>query len=148
VNIVVYVAGRTPLHLAAFSGHAAIASFLLSKGALISAEDSQQCTPLHAAARTGNVEAVEVLLQGGASTSAVDALGLTPAGAALLAGHIETVQILVEWGAKLQERPKGYSLLHLSAGLGRSYSVEWLLQRPEVKQGIDGRVQCIIHDEN
>lgn len=70
---------------------------------------------------------MDALLRHGATPDAQDALGLTPAGAALLRGHLEVVQALVEWGAEVKERPGGFSMLHLAAGVGRHEAVEWIL---------------------
>lgn len=65
--------GATPLHLAAWKGHAAIAAALLAAGADLTAQwndDHIGGTPLHAAAH-GNQRAVaELLLQHGADPRA------------------------------------------------------------------------------
>lgn len=121
--------GTTALHLAAGAGHASVVSLLLQKGAWADAEDSHDETPLHAAAKRGHVACLDALLQHGVKPERVNKLGLTAAGEALLHGHVAAAEKLVEWGAALQERPRGYSLLHLAAGLGRAEAVDWLLGR-------------------
>ena len=118
----------TPLHLAALNGHTDVASFLLSKNALLIPEDKEENTPLHAAARQGHSQLVEMLLSQGANPWQKNKLGLTPGGSALLGGHPKTADILTTTGWNAQERlHQGYTLLHLTAALGRPQSVRWLL---------------------
>ena len=73
--------GSTPLHCAAWKGHAAIAELLLNCGAAVSvknANDHWGDTPLHAAAH-GNQRAVaELLLARGADPTAKNPSGRTP----------------------------------------------------------------------
>lgn len=52
----------TPLHLAAYKGHANAASLLLDRGAPINAQDDRQRTPLHVAAEKGHANIVSLLL--------------------------------------------------------------------------------------
>ncbi len=51
---------RTPLHLAAASGHAGIVEYLISKGALMS-QDTFGNIPIHDALRNQNREIVKLL---------------------------------------------------------------------------------------
>lgn len=73
--------GSTPLHCAAWKGHAAVVTALLASGADPNARNANEHwgdTPLHAAAH-GNQRAVaEVLLASGASVEAVNPAGRTP----------------------------------------------------------------------
>lgn len=119
--------GRTALHLAAAGGHAGVASLLLQKGAWAEAEDSGEDTPLHAAAKRAHADVAEALLRHGVQVDRRNKAGLTAAGEALLRGHVDVAQQLAQWGAALEERPRGFSLLHLAAGLGRGEAVAWLL---------------------
>ena len=57
--------GRTPMHLAAGRGRAAVLEFLWSKSADMDAEDAEGRTPLHLAAVNGHVECVRVLVDKG-----------------------------------------------------------------------------------
>ncbi|KAL4419788.1 hypothetical protein ABPG75_006886 [Micractinium tetrahymenae] len=119
--------GRTPLHLAALGGHAEVATFLLQKGAWAEAYDSGDDTPLHLAARQGHLAVMEALVQHGAKTGSENKQGLTAMGSALVGGHVAAAKLLQGWGASLADRPHGYSLLHLAAGMAQPASVTFLL---------------------
>ncbi len=73
--------GSTPLHCAAWKGHAEIATLLLDSGADVNAKNKNDHwgdTPLHAAAH-GNQRAVaEVLLARGADIHAINTFGRRP----------------------------------------------------------------------
>jgi ankyrin repeat protein len=73
--------GSTPLHCAAWKGHAEVAALLLDHGADIHARNLNEHwgdTPLHAAAH-GNQRAVaELLIDRGADLHAVNPAGRTP----------------------------------------------------------------------
>jgi hypothetical protein len=58
--------GNTPLHHAAFHGHALVAELLLRHGADAGSADGNGNTPLHHAARQGHVTLVAMLLDAGA----------------------------------------------------------------------------------
>jgi ankyrin repeat protein len=63
--------GATPLHAAAFMGHAeAIHALVHTHGAELSARDLVQSTPLHHAALGLQKRAVEVLVEAGADVAA------------------------------------------------------------------------------
>ena len=55
--------GRTPLHWAAYKGHANTLRLLIVLEAQLALGDREGCTPLHWAAIRGNSEACTVLLQ-------------------------------------------------------------------------------------
>lgn len=73
--------GSTPLHCAAWKGHAAVCAMLLDHGADVNARNANDHwgdTPLHAAAH-GNQRAVaELLLARGADLNALNPAGRTP----------------------------------------------------------------------
>ena len=50
--------GFTPLHLAAYLGHAAMVSFLVDNGGDVRRENNQGSTPLHLACKSGNKDVV------------------------------------------------------------------------------------------
>ncbi|KAI3425195.1 hypothetical protein D9Q98_008964 [Chlorella vulgaris] len=120
--------GRTPLHLAALAGHAEAAALLLQKGGWAEAYDCQDDTPLHLAARFGHTAVMEVLFEHGAKAGAENKQGLTPMGCALVGNHVAPAKLLRGWGASLTDKPHGYSLLHLAAGVGSLASVTFLLE--------------------
>lgn len=91
------------------------------------AEDNYENTALHAAARGGNIEVVDILVRRGADVCRVNKYGLTPGAAALASGQLEVVDFLSKTGWKAEDRPFKYSLLHLTAGLGRFSALHWLL---------------------
>ncbi|KAL8596804.1 hypothetical protein ACOMHN_053900 [Nucella lapillus] len=67
--------GWTPLHLAAYFGHAAVARILLEAGAVVNVINSAGDTPLHRAAYTGREDIVSLLLEFGADIAIVNAEG-------------------------------------------------------------------------
>jgi ankyrin repeat protein len=84
--------GWTPLHLAAFFGHAESVRLLLAAGAKVDAvsDNTLKNTPLHAATAGRHAEVALTLLHAGANPAAVDSGGYTPAQIATQNG-LETV---------------------------------------------------------
>jgi len=70
----------SPLHHAAYFGHAGIVAFLLERGADVNARSRNQFrnTALHCAALNGHVDTARVLLAAGADVHAVDGEGGSP----------------------------------------------------------------------
>ena len=93
--------GWTPLHLAAFFGHAELAKGLLNRGAGIDARstNAMQNTPLHAAAAGGNLEILELLLTHGADPNARQHGGWTALHAAAQTGNHRMAELLLANGA-------------------------------------------------
>jgi uncharacterized protein len=100
-------AGYTPLHYAAYSGHADVARYLIAIGADIGAVsmDPLRNQPLHAAAGSGHTEVARILLDAGADVNAEQSGQWTALHAAAQRGHPEVVSLLLERGA----RPDGRS---------------------------------------
>jgi ankyrin repeat protein len=98
--------GWTPLHLAAFFGHAEVAIALLDRGADVNARstNSMKNTPLHAAAAGGNIEVMRLLLERGADVNATQEGGWTALHAAAQSGHREMVELLLANGAHVNTR--------------------------------------------
>ena len=93
--------GWTPLHLAAFFGHAKIVELLLSRGADVAARSRNPNgnTPLHAAL-AGNHKLVAGLLIGrGADVNAADAAGWRPLHLAAANNNLDAIKALVAQGA-------------------------------------------------
>lgn len=93
--------GWTPLHLAAFFGHAKILEMLLGHDADVAAisRNSNGNTPLHAAL-AGNRKFVAGLLIGhGADVNAVDAAGWSPLHIAAANNNLDALKTLIAHGA-------------------------------------------------
>ena len=71
--------GRTPLHKAAYFGHAKVISYLVNVHAVdIDVQDADGDTALHDAARFGDVDCITVLLAAGADETVANLDGQTP----------------------------------------------------------------------
>jgi ankyrin repeat protein len=93
--------GWTPLHLAAFFGHAKIAELLLSHDANVTARsrNTNGNTPLHSAL-AGNHKMVTGLLIGeGADVNAADAEGWRPLHMAAHNNNVDAMKTLIAQGA-------------------------------------------------
>lgn len=125
--------GYTPLHAAAWSGHARVAEFLLDtlgEDADIDVESRYDETPLTFAAQLGYIDVVRLLVSRGA---AVDPEGnggsLTALFCAAENGRFEVVRFLCESGANvLWRRFDGVSALCIAARKGWADIVEYLAE--------------------
>ena len=70
--------GLTPLHLAAWKGHADVVKFLLDQGADPNVVENSGDTPLHYAASWGFVDCARLLLSRGAEVNMRNRDGQTP----------------------------------------------------------------------
>jgi uncharacterized protein len=93
--------GFTALHLAAFFGHAEIATELLRRGADVNAVARNQLAvqPINSAAAANHTEVVLVLLDHGADPNAREAAGFAPIHAAAHNGNDELYELLIARGA-------------------------------------------------
>ncbi len=90
----------TPLHLAAFFGHAGTVDRLLHAGAPVDAPNASSIAPLHSAAAHGSVEVVRLLLVAGAPVDARQRGGYTALHAAAQHGRAELAELLLVYGAE------------------------------------------------
>ncbi len=93
--------GFTPLQLACFFGHEALALWLMEHGADVNAvaQNGQRIQPIHAAAANGNVRVIEALLQHGADVNARQQGDFTALHAAAMDGHEAMARLLLDHGA-------------------------------------------------
>jgi ankyrin repeat protein len=93
--------GFTPLHLAAFFGHADAARLLLARGASCDPAGTgwMTGTPLHAAAAGAHASIVRMLLEVGADPNARQRHGYTPLHSAAANGDLAGVEALLDAGA-------------------------------------------------
>ena len=93
--------GFTPLHYAAFFGHAALARLLVERGAPLDtpARNDMHVTPLHSAASGGHSEIALLLVGAGADVNAAQQHGWTALHAAAQHGDAELAAALLARGA-------------------------------------------------
>ena len=98
--------GWTPLHLAAFFGHADLANALLDRGANIEARSTNgmKNTPLHAAAAGGHTALVKLLLDRGADANARQQGGFAALHSAAQAGNSKMAELLIAHGSDVDAR--------------------------------------------
>ena len=100
---------RTPLHIAAWMGHAPLVTLLIEAGANVHAFAMDHVTPLAFAAGKGHGAVIEALLAAGGATG-IDQKGgkkrLTALQLAAKAGHSEAVAMLLAAGADALIRSK------------------------------------------
>jgi uncharacterized protein len=98
--------GWTPLHLACFFNHPAIADALIGSGADVQARsrNPMQNTPLHAATAGRSRDSVRILLEHGADVNAQQEGGWTALHAASQNGDVEMVKLLIASGAHVHTR--------------------------------------------
>jgi uncharacterized protein len=114
--------GWTPLHLAAFFGHAKIAELLIAHDAdvLATSRGANSNTPLHAAL-AGNHKLIAGLLIGhGADVNAPDAQGWRPLHLAAANNNMDAIEALIAQGADVHA-PNGDSKTALSLATEKNH---------------------------
>jgi ankyrin repeat protein len=93
--------GWTPLHLAAFFGHARAVELLLARGADVAAtsKNSNGNTPLHAALAGHHPFVAGLLIGAGGDVNAADAGGWRPLHLAAANNHLDAMKTLIAQGA-------------------------------------------------
>lgn len=94
--------GSTPLHCAAWKGHAEVVTLLLDAGADVRAENANDhwgTTPLHAAAHANQAAIAELLIGRGADIRAKDRQGRTPLEHAAFHNARAAARVLAEHAA-------------------------------------------------
>ena len=119
----------TPLHVAATSGHTAIARLLLEHTADVnSMENFYGSTPLHDAARRGNPDIIRLLLNYGANVNSIDNYKASPLHMAAGSHSLGAVELLLKAGAYLETRNnREWTPLHEAASSGNLDIVRLLL---------------------
>ena len=96
--------GSTPLHCAAWNGHAEVATILLEAGADINDHNQNGhwgTTPLHAAAHGDQKQVAALLIARGADLRAKNRNGRTPLGETTVHNARAVAKLLMEHGAKV-----------------------------------------------
>lgn len=98
--------GFTPLGLASFFCHGAVAKLLIERGADVNAasRNTQRVAPLHSAVSRRQTLIAEALLAHGANVNARQQSGVTPLHQAAHNGQADMVRLLLAHGADLQAR--------------------------------------------
>ena len=93
--------GWTPIHLAAFFGHARVAELLLAHEAYVRARSRNQTgnTPLHAALAANQTMVAGLLIGKGADLNAADAAGWRPLHLAAANNNVDLIKTLIAQGA-------------------------------------------------
>ncbi|VFQ97229.1 unnamed protein product [Cuscuta campestris] len=97
---------RTPLHLAAWSGHAQIVSYLCKNKADARAAAMDDMGAIHFAAQKGHLEAVRVLLTSGVSVNSTNRKGMSALHYASQGSNLELVKYLVKKCASVSVKNK------------------------------------------
>lgn len=128
---------RTPLHLAAWSGHPQAVKLLLAAGANVGLAATDGVTALHFACMKGQAECAQALLAGGARVHVANAKGQTPLHFAVQSGNERLVSSLLrKRGADVHIQNKAKkSPLDLAKGPMRELLEKWLHDKSAAAPG-------------
>lgn len=140
------MAGCTPLHDAAASGHLKTVSVLLDSGSDLEARENAGWTVLHQAAWMGHHETVVYLLTKRANINAKTDNGLTAIHLASWNEHRAVVRLLLREGVNVNEiDDEGETALHQTAWRGYSALTELLLEEGADSNSRDRSGQTPLH---
>ncbi|KAJ3093695.1 Serine/threonine-protein kinase plk1 [Phlyctochytrium bullatum] len=109
----------TPLHVAAFCGHATVCELFLCVGADVNCRSNRHETPLILAAWKGHLSVVQILVERGANFNYRNGAGHTPLHKAVEKGDVDIVQFLLYQGANVDCKDvDGSTPLFWAAGFG------------------------------
>ena len=134
--------GWTPLHEAAWGGHAAIIRLL--KDADIEAQTRYGWTPLQMAAYNGHEAAVQALVDAGANVNARNCYGWTALHAASISGHEPVVRVLLDNKADIESETE-YGWTPLFGALEHEGTMTILLERGANLNANNGYGGTILH---
>jgi len=115
--------GFTPLGLASFFGHLAVARHLVANGAQVNLASGNDFSvmPLHSAAAGRHTAIVKLLLESAAHVDAKQRSGFTALHSAAHNGQLDVVELLLAYGASLNERSEeGLTPLKLAEDRGHA----------------------------
>ncbi|KAJ8898680.1 hypothetical protein K2173_004714 [Erythroxylum novogranatense] len=160
--------GRTPIHIAASSGHVDSILFLVSIGGKADVLDNKEWSPLHLAAEKGHLDAAKCLLKFSNYVKyAENKQGQTPFAIAVNNGHSHLYDLLhlgdelhraarigdvngvsscIEEGANVNQRDQnGWTPLHRAAFKGQIESVKVLLSHGAKVEVVDKEGYTPLH---
>lgn len=120
--------GFTPIALATFFNHTAIAQWMLSNGGdpSLPAHNPSKVTALHSAVARENIELVKAFLKFGVDVNTPQMQGVTALHSAVHRGNIELVKILIENGADMNlKMDSGNSSMDIAENEGFLTIVEY-----------------------
>lgn len=122
---------RTPLHLAAFAGHAEATELLLQLGADASPKDGRSLTPLHYAAFEGHMPVLQLLVDRSVDFSIVGNVnGESALHSAVRGDHVPAVELLLESGISMHVKDRyGRDPIQWSAFYGSPEAFRFLATR-------------------
>ena len=127
----------TPLHVAIWDGHKAVAEELIAKGADVNVKDKRGYTPLHLAAIKGRSDAAGLLIDKGANVNVKNPAGQTPLHLAADNGYKDVIELLIAKGADVNAQAGSQNVLSLTRAKGHQEIVDLLLEHGAKEPTID-----------